>query len=62
MRKKTMFMLIGSAHNLSAKGNEVTNTIIMNNSIIESVPSQKCLGIIFTLRICAKRYVRELVP
>ena len=39
----------------------------MNNSIIESVLSQKCLGVdldnrlIFTLRICAKRYVRELV-
>ncbi len=38
-------MLIGSAHNLSAKGNEVTNSIIMNNSIIESVLSQKCLGV-----------------
>ena len=43
--KKTKFMLIGSAHNLSAKGNEVTNSIIMNNSIIELVPSQKCLGV-----------------
>ena len=43
--KKTKFMLIGSAHNLSAKGNEVTNSIIMNNSIIESVLSQKCLGV-----------------
>jgi hypothetical protein len=41
--KKTKFMLIGSAHNLSAKGNEVTNSIIMNNSIIESVLSQTCL-------------------
>jgi hypothetical protein len=30
---------------LSAKGNEVTNSIIMNNSIIESVLSQKCLGV-----------------
>ena len=43
--KKTKFMLIGSAHNLSAKGNEVTDSIIMNNSIIESVLSQKCLGV-----------------
>jgi hypothetical protein len=31
---------------LSAKGNEVTNnSIIMNNSVIESVLSQKCLGV-----------------
>jgi hypothetical protein len=30
MRKKTKFMLIGSAHNLSVKGNEVTNSIITN--------------------------------
>jgi hypothetical protein len=45
--KKTKFMLIGSAHNLSAKGNEVTNIIIMNNSIIESVLSRKCLGVDF---------------
>ena len=54
MQKKTKFMLIGSAYNLSAKGNEVTNSIIMNNSIIESVLSQKCLGV-------EKKYVREYV-
>ena len=49
MRKKTKFMLIGSAHNLSAQGNEVTNSIIMNNSIIESVPSQKCWELTLTI-------------
>jgi hypothetical protein len=38
--KKTKFMLTRSAHNLSANGNEVTNSIIMNNSIIESVLSR----------------------
>ena len=43
-QKQIRFMLIGSLQNLSAKGNELTN-IIMNNSIIESVPSQKCLGV-----------------
>ena len=45
--KKTKFMLIGSAHNLSAKGNEVTNMqYYYYNSIIESVLSQKCLGLV----------------
>ncbi len=29
MQKKTKFMLIGSAHNLSAKGNEITNIIFL---------------------------------
>ena len=58
------------ANNLSAKGNEVTNSIIMNNSIIESVLSQKCLGVdldnrlIFDIHIenLCKICLRELVP
>ena len=46
-------MIIGLT-NLSAKGNEVTNSIIMNNSIIESVLSQKCLGVDLDNRLIKK--------
>jgi hypothetical protein len=60
MRKKTKFMLIGSAHNLSAKGNEVTSNIIMNNSIIESVPSQKCLGVDLDNRLIFDIHIENL--
>ena len=59
--KKTKFMLIGSAHNLSAKGNEVTNSsIIMNNSIIESVLSQKCLGVDLDNRLVFDIHIENL--
>jgi hypothetical protein len=58
--KKTKFMLIGSAHNLSAKGNEVTNSIIMNNSIIESVLSQKCLGVDLDNRLIFDIHIENL--
>ena len=35
LANKTKFMLIGSAHKLSAKGKEVTNSInIMNNIVL----------------------------
>ena len=53
-------MLIGSAHNLSAKGNAVTNSIIMNNSIIESVLSQKCLGIDLDNRLIFDIHIENL--
>ncbi len=53
-------MLIGSAHNLSAKGNEVTNSIIMNNSIIESVLSQKCLGVDLDNRLIFDIHIENL--
>ena len=36
-------MLVGSAYNLST--NNVTSSIIINNSTIESVRSQKCLSV-----------------
>ena len=58
--KKTKFMLIGSAHNLSAKGNEVTNSIITNNSIIESVLSQKCLGVDLDNRLIFDIHIENL--
>jgi hypothetical protein len=53
-------MLIGYAHNLSAKGNEVTNSIILNNSIIESVPSQKCLGVDLDDRLIFDIHIENL--
>jgi hypothetical protein len=53
-------MLIGSVHNLSVKGNEVTNSIIMNNSIIASVPSQKCLGIDLDNRLIFDIHIENL--
>ena len=53
-------MLIGSAHNLSAKGNEVTNSIIMNNSIIESVLSQKSLGVDLDNRLIFDIHIENL--
>ncbi len=58
--KKTKFMLIGSAHNWSAKGNEVTNSIIMNNSIIESVLSQKCPGVDLDNRLIFDIHIKNL--
>jgi hypothetical protein len=58
--RKTKFMLTGSAHNLSAKGNEVTNSIIMNNSIIESVLSQKCLGVDLDNRLIFDIHIENL--
>ena len=58
--KKTKFMLKGSAHNLIAKGNEVTNSIIMNNSIIESVLSQKCLGVDLDNRLIFDIHIENL--
>ena len=58
--KKTKFMLIGSPHNLKTKGNEVTNSIIMNNRIIESVPSQKCLGVDLDNRLLFDIYIENL--
>jgi hypothetical protein len=58
--KKTKLMLIGSAHNLSAKDNEVTNSITMNNSIIESVLSQKCLGVDFDNRLIFDIHIENL--
>ena len=58
--KKTKFMLIGSPHNLKTKGNEVTNSIIMNNRIIESVPSQKCLGVDLDNRWLCDIYIENL--
>ena len=53
-------MLIGSARNLSVKGNEVTNSIIMNNSIIASVPSQKCLGVDLDNRLIFDIHIENL--
>ena len=57
-------MLIGSAHNLSVKGNtntaKVTNSIIMNNSIIASVPSQKCLGVDLDNRLIFDIHIENL--
>ena len=54
-------MLIKSAHNLrSAKGNEVTNSIIMNNGIILSVPSQKCLGVDLDNRLLFDIHIENL--
>ena len=63
-------MLVGSAHNLSTSNN-MTSSIIIINSIIKSVLSQKCLGVdldnivdwhlILTLKIFVKRYLLELV-
>ena len=53
-------MLIGSPHNLKTKGNEVTNSIIMNNRIIESVPSQKCLGVDLDNRLLFDIYIENL--
>jgi hypothetical protein len=58
---KESFMLIGSAHNLSAKGNEVAiNSIIVNNSIIESVLSQKCLGVDLDNRLIFDIHIENL--
>ena len=37
-------MLVGSAYNLSTS-NDVTSSIIINNSTIESVRSRQCLGV-----------------
>ena len=59
--KKTKFMLIGSAHNLSAKGNELTNSFIMNNSIIESVLSQKCLLVDLDNRLIFDTHIENLL-
>jgi hypothetical protein len=53
-------MPIGSAHNLSAKGNEATNSIIMNNGIIESVHSQKCLRVDFDNRLIFDIHIENL--
>ena len=54
-----------SAHNLSAKGNEVTNSINMNSinmnsSIIESVLSQKCLGVDLDNRLIFDVHIENL--
>jgi hypothetical protein len=39
---------------------EVTNSIIMNNSIIESVPSQKCLGVELDNRLIFDIHIENL--
>ena len=57
--KKTKFMLLGSAHNLSTN-NDVTSSIILNNSTIESVRSQKCLGVDLDNRLAFDIHIENI--
>ena len=57
--KKTKFMLVGSAYNLSIS-NDVTSSIMINNNIIESVRSQKCLGVDLDNRLAFDIYIDNI--
>ena len=57
--KKTKFMLVGSAYNLSIS-NDVTSSIMINNNIIESVRSQKCLGVDLDNRLAFDIYIENI--
>ena len=57
--KKTKFMLVGSAYNLNTS-NDVTGSIIINNSTIESVRSQKCLGVDLDNRLAFDIHIENI--
>ena len=57
--KKTKFTLVGSAYNLSTS-NDVTSSIITNNSNIESVRSQKCLGVDLDNRMAFDSHIENI--
>ena len=52
-------MFVGSAYNLSTS-NDVKSSIIINNSIIESVRSQTCLSVNLDNRLALNTYIENI--